>query len=40
MKRLEEEEAPRARRAVRLGIAAAIVFHVLLFFIVFLFFNF
>ena len=33
--RLEEEEAPKTRRAVRLGIVAAIVFHVLLFFVVF-----
>jgi len=33
--RLQEEEAPGRRRAVRLGIAAAIVFHVVLFFIVF-----
>jgi len=33
--RLEEEDAPLRRRAVRLGIAAAIVAHVVLFFIVF-----
>ena len=33
--RLQEEEAPDRRRAIRLGIAAAIAFHVLLFFIVF-----
>jgi len=33
--RLEEEEAPRNRRAVRLGIAAAVVLHILLFFVVF-----
>ena len=33
--RLEEEEAPRTRRAIRLGIAAAVVFHVVLFFVVF-----
>jgi TonB family protein len=33
--RLQEEEAPMRRRAVRLGIALAIAFHVLLFFIVF-----
>jgi TonB family protein len=33
--RLQEEEAPTRRRAIRLGIALAIVFHVLLFFIVF-----
>jgi TonB family protein len=33
--RLQEEEAPMRRRAVRLGIAFAIAFHVLLFFIVF-----
>ncbi len=33
--RLEEEDAPFRRRAVRLGIAAAIVFHIVLFLIVF-----
>ena len=33
--RLEEEDAPLRKRAVRFGIAAAIVFHVVLFFIVF-----
>ncbi|MDH3815713.1 MAG: hypothetical protein OEV48_14580, partial [Acidobacteriota bacterium] len=33
--RLEEEEAPRTRRAVCFGVAAAVVFHVVLFFIVF-----
>jgi TonB family protein len=33
--RLEEEDAPLRRRAIRLGIAAAIAFHVVLFFIVF-----
>jgi hypothetical protein len=33
--RLQEEEAPTRRRAIRLGIALAIVFHVMLFFIVF-----
>jgi len=33
--RLEEEDAPLRRRAVRLGIAAAIVAHIVLFFIVF-----
>jgi len=33
--RLEEEDAPGRRRAVRFGIAAAIVFHIVLFFIVF-----
>ena len=33
--RLEEEDAPRLRRAIRIGIAAAIAFHILLFFIVF-----
>ncbi len=32
---LEEEERPRLRRAVRLGLAAAIAFHVVLFFIIF-----
>jgi len=33
--RLQEEDAPGLRRAVRLGIAAAIAFHIVLFFIVF-----
>ena len=33
--RLQEEDAPGRRRAVRLGIAAAIAFHIVLFFIVF-----
>ena len=33
--RLEEEQAPLHRRAVRLGITAAIIFHVVLFLIVF-----
>jgi TonB family protein len=33
--RLEEEDAPSRRRAIRLGIAAAIVFHIVLFLIVF-----
>ena len=33
--RLEEEDAPRLRRAIRIGIAAAIAVHILLFFIVF-----
>jgi len=33
--RLQEEEAPKLRRAVRIGIAGAIAFHILLFFIVF-----
>lgn len=33
--RLQEEEAPGRRRAIRLGIAAAIAFHILLLFIVF-----
>ena len=33
--RLEEEQAPARKRAVRIGIAAAIAFHILLFFIVF-----
>ncbi len=33
--RLQEEDEPRRKRAVRLGIAFAIAFHVLLFFIVF-----
>jgi len=33
--RLEEEEAPNRRRAMRLGISAAIAFHILIFFVVF-----
>ena len=33
--RLQEEDEPLRRRAVRLGVAAAIAFHVVLFFIVF-----
>jgi hypothetical protein len=33
--RLQEEDEPLRKRAVRFGIAAAIVFHVVLFFIVF-----
>lgn len=33
--RLEEEDSPLNRRAARLGIAAAIVFHIVLFFVVF-----
>ena len=33
--RLEEEDRPRLRRAVRLGVAAAIAFHIALFFVVF-----
>jgi len=33
--RLEEEDAPGRRRAVRLGIVAAVVFHIVLFFLVF-----
>jgi TonB family protein len=33
--RLQEEDEPRRKRAVRLGIALAIAFHILLFFIVF-----
>lgn len=33
--RLEEEDAPLRRRAIRLGVAAAIAFHIVLFFIVF-----
>ena len=32
---LQEEEAPSKRRAIRLGISAAIAFHIVLFFIVF-----
>jgi len=33
--RLQEEDEPQRKRAIRLGIAAAIAFHVVLFFIVF-----
>ena len=33
--RLQEEDEPKRKRAVRLGIALAIAFHILLFFIVF-----